>query len=134
MTKVQNAEEFGQELSRLEKTYKEYTGYELSHFFRPPEGKFTRQNIEWARKLGYSTVMWSFAYADWDNDCQMSPERAKNKILSGTHNGEIILLHPTSATNAEILGELIDAWRDMGYRFGELSELTAENTTDTSET
>ena len=127
MTKVVTKEEFSSELSALEKVYKEYIGCEMAHFYRPPEGKFTHQNIVWARELGYSTVMWSFAYADWDNDCQMSPERAKRKVLAGTHNGEIILLHPTSATNAAILGDLIDSWHEMGYRFGELSELSAQN-------
>ena len=45
------------------------------------------------------------------------------KIIAGTHNGEILLLHPTSATNAEILDELIDRLREMGYRFGSLNEL-----------
>ena len=47
----------------------------------------------------------------------------KKKILDNTHNGAVILLHPTSKTNAEILPELIDAWRNMGYSFGTLDEL-----------
>lgn len=127
MSAVRSMKEFSDELERLARCYSEYTGCEISGFYRPPEGKFTEDNIAWAEELGYKTVMWSFAYADWDNNNQMSAEEAKNKIISGTHNGEIILLHPTSATNAEILGELIDTWRDMGFRFGELSELSGTN-------
>jgi peptidoglycan-N-acetylmuramic acid deacetylase len=46
--------------------------------------------------------------------------------LQNTHNGAVILLHPTSATNATILGELIDRWRSEGYRFGTLDELVKE--------
>ena len=53
----------------------------------------------------------------------MEPDAAKEKLLSGTHNGEVLLLHPTSSTNAAILADLIREWRDMGYRFGTLDEL-----------
>ena len=73
--------------------------------------------------MGYKTILWSFAYADWDNNAQMNAEKAKEKLLRGTHNGMILLLHPTSKTNADILGELIDDWKEQGYRFGTLDEL-----------
>ena len=122
MTKV-NREEFYAELQGLERLYKEKIGYELDKFYRPPEGSFTVQNLDWACELGYTTVFWSFAYADWDNNKQMSEEKAINKILSHTHNGEIILLHPTSATNAAIMEDLISSWKSDGYRFGTLDEL-----------
>ena len=49
----------------------------------------------------------------------------KKKILDNIHNGAVILLHPTSATNAAILGEVIDELKEQGYRFGTLDELTA---------
>ena len=123
MTKVTDIETFKQELDKLEAVFTEYTGAEMSKFYRPPEGKFSRSNMEMASELGYSTVFWSFAYADWDNNNQMSYDKAKEKVLNGTHNGEIILLHPTSATNAGILKDLITEWKSMGYRFGTLEEL-----------
>ena len=44
--------------------------------------------------MGCKTVFWSFAYADWDNRNQMSPEKAMKKVLSHTHNGEVILPSP----------------------------------------
>ena len=75
--------------------------------------------------MGYRTVFWSFAYADWDNKHQPSHESAIAKILRHTHPGAILLLHPTSTTNAEILPKLIRAWRELGYSFGTLDELTA---------
>ena len=74
--------------------------------------------------MGYKTVFWSFAYPDWDNGKQMSAEKAKKIILDNAHNGEIMLLHPTSQTNAAILGDVIRALREEGYRFGSLDELT----------
>lgn len=45
-------------------------------------------------------------------------------ILDNLHNGEVMLLHPTSATNASILGDVIRQIRAQGFRFGTLAELT----------
>ena len=96
----------------------------MAPYYRPPEGRFSRDNLVCAKENGYQTIFWSFAYPDWDNAKQMSPERAKQKILENVHNGEVMLLHPTSATNAAILGDVIDELRAQGFRFGMLDELT----------
>lgn len=130
MTTKHAKEEFMQELWALEDSCEE-EGITLSHYYRPPEGRFTEENLKIAADNGYKTVFWSFAYADWDNNAQASPEKAIEKVLNGTHNGEVILLHPTSATNAEILDDLIREWKEMGFRFGTLDELT--NMKDTAE-
>lgn len=124
MTKVTDPEKFKAELNSLNDIMKEYCGCELAPFYRPPEGKFSEANLKTAYEMGYKTIFWSYAYADWDNNKQMSPEKALNKVLSHTHNGEVILLHPTSATNAEILDKLLTTWESQGYRFGTLYELT----------
>ena len=124
MTKITNEAEFSHELHDLEALYREEIGGEMARYYRPPEGRFSEENLKLAQKLGYKTVFWSFAYADWDNERQPDPEGAIRKILDHTHNGAVILLHPTSATNAAILPELIAKWREMGYRFGTLDELT----------
>lgn len=122
MTKKTQAE-FEAELRSMEDAYRTLTGEEIAKYYRPPEGRFSRDNLDWAAGMGYDTVLWSYAYADWDNDRQPDPAAAIEKVISGTHNGEVILLHPTSATNAEILPELIRQWKEMGYRFGTLDEL-----------
>ena len=123
MSRKSTLEQFKAEVVSLEDIYREKTGRELAKFFRPPEGRFSRRTLEFACELGYKTVFWSFAYADWDNNAQMSHDAAKKKILDNIHNGAIILLHPTSATNAEILGEVIDELKAQGYRFATLDEL-----------
>lgn len=125
MTKC-TKEEMKKNLTDLEKLCEEKTGCALAKYFRFPEGRFNEDALVTAEELGYRTVFWSFAYADWDNGKQPDPARAKKKILENTHNGEVILLHPTSATNAEILPELIREWKAMGYTFGTLDELTAD--------
>ena len=97
----------------------------MAKYYRPPEGKFSQATMQYANDLGYKTIFWSFAYADWDNNKQMSPAAAKEKILSNIHNGAVILLHPTSSTNAAILGEVIRELKAQGYAFGTLDQLTA---------
>ncbi len=124
MTGCRSLAEFQGEMDRMEQIYTDLTGKELAPYYRPPEGKLNRESIGYAKDCGYSTILWSFAYDDWDNGRQMDPAKAKAKILAETHNGEVLLLHPTSSTNAAILGDLIDTWRGMGYRFGTLDELT----------
>lgn len=123
MTKCGSFEEFSSELKNLEDVFRENTGKELVKCYRPPEGRFNEQNLKWAQDLGYSTVFWSFAYADWNNDKQPDPEASIKKILDHTHNGMVILLHPTSATNAAILDTLLTEWEKAGYRFGTMEEL-----------
>ena len=97
----------------------------MPRYFRPPEGRFSREMLQCVQNLGYKTVFWSFAYADWDNEKQPREEDAIRLILDNLHNGAVLLLHPTSATNAAILGRVIDAIRAEGYRFGTLDELCA---------
>ena len=118
-------EEIAKNLTALEKIYEEKTGYEMAKYFRFPEGKYSKSALMAVEKLGYKTVFWSFGYDDWDNVRQPNEKKAIKKILDNTHNGAIFLFHPTSETNAKIFPELIRAWRDMGYSFGTLDELTA---------
>ena len=123
ITRFESKEALQAELSALEGLYQEKTGRDMPKYFRPPEGKFSKQSMAWLSELGYQTIFWSIAYADWDNAKQPSPAYAKAKILDHLHNGAIILLHPTSATNVAILGDVIAACRAQGYRFGSLDEL-----------
>lgn len=124
-TTTLSREAFEKEVNGLADLYRNCTGNEIAPYYRPPEGRYNEKTLQYAKELGYKTVFWSMAYADWDNDKQPDPEKAKEKLLSRTHNGAVILLHPTSATNAEIMRDLIREWKALGYRFGTLDELTS---------
>lgn len=120
-------EEIKNDLEALETVCRDNMGFTLDRYFRFPEGKYSIRALKTVSLLGYKTVFWSFGYEDWDNNRQPSAEFAFNKIISNTHNGAVILLHPTSKTNADIFPRLIDKWREMGYRFGTLDELVNSN-------
>lgn len=119
-----NEEELLSELKKLEDTYTEKTGLTMPKYYRPPEGKFSKESLETISKAGYKTIFWSFAYADWDNNKQPSQEKALQKLKDNLHNGEIMLLHPTSSVNAEILSEFIKFAKSEGFKFAGIDELT----------
>lgn len=116
--------EIAKNLTALEMLYEENTGREMSKYFRFPEGKYSIEALKCVQNMGYKTIFWSFAYDDWDNGRQPNTQRAIKKVLENTHNGAVMLFHPTSSTNAEIFPTLIKEWKKMGYSFGTLDELT----------
>ncbi len=129
MSAVCDIDAFESELTELERIYREKYDLEMEKYFRPPEGSFSIKTLEFCKSLGYTPVFWSFAYRDWDNSSQPDTEKAKAKILDNAHDGMVILLHPTSLTNALILDEVICELSARGYSFGTLDELksSAEN-------
>ena len=123
MSKISDFSAFQKELAALETLYAETVGEEMPKFYRPPQGTYSESNLQMAKELGYKTVFWSLAYADWDNQAQPTREQAFSKLIPRVHNGAVVLLHSTSRTNAQILDELLTRWKEMGYRFAPITEL-----------
>jgi len=126
MSKISDMASFQKEMDDVAALYKEVTGQELAMYYRPPQGKYSAENLKMAQELGYRTFFWSLAYVDWNQDDQPSHEEAFEKLLSRIHPGAIVLLHSTSKTNGEIMDELLTKWEEMGYIFRPLSDLTGE--------
>lgn len=114
-------EEIEKEIMQLHQAVYEKFGYEM-RFIRPPKGEFNERTLKKSSELGYKTVMWSFAYMDWDEKKQPSIEEAKKMITNNFHNGEIMLLHPNSKTNSEVLDAIIKEAKSQGYEFKSLNE------------
>jgi peptidoglycan-N-acetylmuramic acid deacetylase len=93
-------------------------GYKM-WLFRPPEGAFSEQTLGLAQSMGYDTMLWSFAYRDWDVNNQPLTIEALSNVVGKAHPGEICLLHAVSRCNAEILGEAIDSLREKGLEFAD---------------
>lgn len=89
-------------------------GYEMQ-YLRPPCGEYSEKSLSMTKSLGYKTIMWSFAYVDWNTDSQPSHDEALKKMTDSAHGGAIYLLHSVSETNADVLGEMIDKLRNSGY-------------------
>lgn len=123
MSEISDLESFQKEMEGVSDLYQEITGKEMTKYYRPPQGKYSVQNLEMAKKLGYQTFFWSLAYVDWNVDAQPTKEEAFDKLLGRIHPGAIVLLHSTSKTNGEILDELLTKWEKMGYTFLPLEKI-----------
>ncbi|MBP3633826.1 MAG: polysaccharide deacetylase family protein [Oscillospiraceae bacterium] len=126
MSKISEKEAFAEELKKVEDAYRQIIGEDMAHFYRPPQGNYSEENLKMAQELGYKTVFWSLAYADWDNDRQPTADEAFSKLIPRVHPGAVVLLHSTSKTNAAILDSLLTKWEEMGYGFAPISELFSQ--------
>lgn len=116
-----NLEEIKKEVMDLHTSIYERFGYEMK-YIRPPKGEYSEKTVAYCNSLGYTTVMWSFAYDDWDENKQGREEYAKKKILDNIHNGAVILLHGNSKDNTNVLDTCIKEIKKMGYEFASLDE------------
>lgn len=109
------------EVMNLHTSIFEKYNYEMK-YLRPPMGEYSEKTVAYTKSLGYTTVMWSFAYDDWDEQKQGREDYAKQKILDNVHNGAIILLHGNSKDNTNVLDYCIKEIKKMGYEFKGLDE------------
>ncbi len=109
------------EVMELHQVMQEKFNYEMK-YIRPPKGEFSEKTLQVTNSLGYKTIMWSFAYEDWEENKQPDEQQAKKKILDNLHNGEIMLLHGNSKTNTNILDTIIKEAINMGYEFKSLDQ------------
>ncbi len=114
-------EQITSEVMDLHKAIYEKFQYEMK-YIRPPMGEYSEKTLAVTNSLGYKTVMWSFAYQDWNEKEQPNKQDAIKKIIDNVHNGEIMLLHGNSKTNTDILGDIINEIKNMGYEFKPLDE------------
>lgn len=111
-----SADECADEINGLQEYMKENFDYEVT-LFRPPMGEFSEQSLYVTQQCGLKTVLWSFAYEDWNTEAQPDPAESKEKLVNAAHKGAIYLLHSVSQTNADILGDFIDEVREKGFEF-----------------
>lgn len=110
-----------QEIATLDNYLREHFNYS-SPYFRFPTGAYSENCLELVTSMGYRSVFWSVAHADWDTANQKGADNAFNTVTSRFHPGAVILLHAVSRDNAEALGRMIDEARSQGYRFATLDE------------
>ena len=111
-------EQFMDELNGLEALFKEkFPDAPPMRYFRPPSGNCNEWTFRLADKMGYKTVMWSFAYYDYDTENQPPVDEALAKLKTALHPGAVYLLHAESETNVAILRDFIDWARQQGYEF-----------------
>lgn len=111
-----------EELVGLNNMFYEKYGSSLK-YMRPPEGEYSEQVLALANDLGYKTILWSFAYKDWDINSQKGADYAFKSVTPYLHDGAILLLHAVSKDNADALESIISYAKEQGYTFRSLDEL-----------
>ncbi len=96
-------------------------GYK-SDYFRFPAGENSENSLELVSSIGYKSVFWSLAYADYDTSKQVGYDAAFKTVTDRFHSGAVILLHAVSKDNADILPAVIDRARQEGYSFKSLDD------------
>lgn len=114
--KLENPEKMLEELKILDDKFFERFGEHMK-YMRPPEGEYSPRVLAAAQFAGYKTVLWSFAYKDWQRDVIHGGKYACDAVTPYFHNGAIILLHAVSKDNAEALESIIRCAREEGYEF-----------------
>ena len=113
--------EMMQEIKAFDDYIRTNFGYS-SPYFRFPKGEYSDSALDLVGSLGYTSVFWSLAYADWDVNDQKGASYAHDTVTARIHPGAVILLHAVSSDNAYALGDIIDTVRNMGYEFRSLDD------------
>jgi len=114
-------EQLEQELKIVDDNLFDLVG-EKTVFFRPPMGQYSEFSLAHTHLLGYRTVFWSMAYADWYVDNQPGAEAAYTHVMENIHPGAVILLHAVSESNTEALPHIIRDLKAQGYEFRSLND------------
>ncbi len=122
LPKLADPEKIAAEYETLNKAFRDRYG-ENMYYMRPPEGEYSERMLAITQNLGYKTVLWSFAYKDWDTKDQKGADYAYNQVTPYLHNGCIILLHAVSRDNTEALPRIIEYARAAGYEFASLDDI-----------
>ena len=93
-----------------------------SPYFRFPTGAYSECSLELVTSLGYKSIFWSLAHADWDTSAQKGEQHAYDTVTSRFHSGAVILLHAVSSDNATALSRIIDTAVAQGYTFKTLDD------------
>jgi peptidoglycan/xylan/chitin deacetylase (PgdA/CDA1 family)/GT2 family glycosyltransferase len=109
------------ELERTDNLIAEYTGKTEFGFYRPPYGMTTESYLNWIKKNGKYTVLWSLDSYDSRNEFDVG--QIAEKILRDIKNGDIVLFHDTIPNTADVLNKIIPILLDRKFSFINLAKI-----------
>ena len=90
---------------------------------RPPYGSITARQKEWIHEaFGYRTIIWDVDPFDWRRP---GPGVIRDRIVSQTQPGSIILVHDIHPGSVEAMPDTFDQLTAKGFKFATVSELLA---------
>ncbi len=110
------------ELKRTENAIIAATGVK-PRTMRPPYGALlTRQRNMIFNEFGYPTILWDVDPQDWKKP---GLSVIRNRIVSKTKAGSIVLLHDLHSSSVDAVPSTVDALLRKGYKFVTVSQLIA---------
>ncbi len=109
------------ELQRCSEVIKQITGV-APRFYRAPGGGNNAEIIRIGRSLGLSAAGWDVNVHDYDTP---QAQVIADRVVQGTHAGDIILLHDGVVPTLEALPDIITRLRREGFVFVTLDRLLA---------
>lgn len=122
-----NADKIRSELKSVEKCMKKKTGYKLDKFVRPPEGNYSELALKTMQDMGYTTVLWSLAWYDYNPADQPTTDYVVGRFKSYYHKGMIPLLHAISKADTNALPKIIKYMKSKKYEFKTLDTIKIKN-------
>ena len=122
-----NTDKIRSELKSVEKCMKKKTGYKLDKFVRPPEGNYSELALKTMQDMGYTTVLWSLAWYDYNPSDQPSTDYVVGRFKSYYHKGMIPLLHAISKADTNALPKIIKYMKSKKYEFRTLDTIKIKN-------
>lgn len=95
-------------------------------WFAPPSGSYNNNAVQIAHELNMRTILWTLDTVDWKSP---NPNDMANHIITESHAGAIILMHPTKST-AEALDMMIEGVQKKGFKISTVSDLVSEKRLD----
>lgn len=120
--KLSDPEKMRAELSEIDDKFYNLFGQHMK-YMRPPEGEYSERVLALAKDAGYKTMLWSFAYKDWERDVIRGGQYAFDAVTPYLHSGCIILLHAVSQDNSDALEDIINYAKEAGFVFKSLDDL-----------
>ncbi|MBB3108466.1 peptidoglycan/xylan/chitin deacetylase (PgdA/CDA1 family) [Paenibacillus phyllosphaerae] len=120
-----SAHQFGQQITEADKLLRSLAGYS-PRLIRPPYGAITPNQVEWARRNGYTIVNWDVDSEDWRS---INSSLIMANIKSTLQPGSIILQHAGGGATQDLSGtlnalpQLIKMLQAKGYEIVTLPEL-----------
>ncbi len=114
-----------EELLLCEEIFEKLTNKKMERIWRAPYGEENHEIKEWAKRIGYTHIRWTYDIKDWKE--KISYEEILKDIVSKKNlNGYIFLLHLGSPYEDKefyiFLKSLIKELRKRGYKFLSIKE------------
>lgn len=109
------------QIKKTEDVINSVTGIRTT-LFAPPYGERGDNVLKAAEEAGYTTILWSIDTLDWQRP---DPSLIVSRVLSKSHNGAIVLMHPTAPT-VSALPIIINDLKKQGYDIVKIPTLLAD--------